>query len=84
MALSRLAAPFQRSSASKGGYRLVIQAAGCQIHSVRLNLRLFSQEATMHKTSTIEENYGRFEDDDRSWDVAFWQRRGGAEIFAAA
>lgn len=37
----------------------------------------------MDKTSKIDENYGRFEDDDRSWDITYWQRRGGAEIFAA-
>jgi len=41
------------------------------------------QEATMINTSRIDENYGRFEADDRSWDVNFWQSRGGAEIFAA-
>jgi hypothetical protein len=33
---------------------------------------------------TIEENYGRFEADDRSWDAAFWQRQGCEAIFAAA
>jgi hypothetical protein len=41
------------------------------------------QETTMHETPELEENYGRFETDDRSWDVSFWQRRGSAEIFAA-
>jgi hypothetical protein len=30
-----------------------------------------------------EENYGRFELDDRSWDAAFWQGQGGEAIFAA-
>lgn len=31
-----------------------------------------------------QENYGRFETDDRSWDAAFWQRQGSEAIFAAA
>jgi hypothetical protein len=43
-----------------------------------------SETIIMHKASKIDEHYGRFEEDDRSWDIAFWQRRGGAEIFLAA
>jgi hypothetical protein len=30
-----------------------------------------------------EENYGRFEEDDRSWDAAFWQGQGSEAIFEA-
>ena len=33
--------------------------------------------------SAIEENYGMFREDDRSWDVAFWQNQGSAAIFDA-
>lgn len=31
-----------------------------------------------------EENYGQFAEDDRSWDVAFWQKQGAEAIFIAA
>jgi len=27
----------------------------------------------------MDENYGRFEADDRSWDTVFWQRQGSEE-----
>lgn len=37
----------------------------------------------MDHTPDIEENYGRFTGDDRSWDVSFWQRRESGEIFDA-
>jgi hypothetical protein len=37
----------------------------------------------MKPRSPTEEHYGRFEDDDRSWDAAFWQRQGSEAIFAA-
>ncbi len=37
----------------------------------------------MKRRSQTEENYGRFEADDRSWDAAFWQRQGSEAIFAA-
>jgi hypothetical protein len=37
----------------------------------------------MKPRSQTEENYGRFEADDRSWDAAFWQRQGSEAIFAA-
>lgn len=30
------------------------------------------------------ENYGRFQDDNRLWDIAFWQEQGAAAIFEAA
>jgi hypothetical protein len=33
--------------------------------------------------SPCEENYGRFEADDHSWDAGFWQRQGSEAIFAA-
>ena len=42
-----------------------------------------SGETIMHDLSNIRENYGRFETDDRSWDVKFWQDRGSAAIFEA-
>lgn len=38
----------------------------------------------MREHSRFQENYGRFTEDDRSWDVAFWQRQGSAAIFEAA
>jgi len=38
----------------------------------------------MKRKAIIQENYGRFEDDDRSWDVAYWQRQGSNAIFDAA
>jgi len=31
----------------------------------------------------IDENYSRFEDDDRSWDISFWQRQEPEAIFNA-
>jgi hypothetical protein len=37
----------------------------------------------MKPKSLGEEHYGRFDVDDRSWDVAFWQRQGSEAIFAA-
>lgn len=37
----------------------------------------------MKPGSQMKENYGRFEADDRSWDVAFWQQQGSEAIFAA-
>lgn len=37
----------------------------------------------MHDIANIEESYGRFQTDDRSWDVAFWQRQESAAIFDA-
>jgi len=37
----------------------------------------------MKPRSQTEENYGRFEADDRSWDAAFWQRQGSEAIFMA-
>ena len=45
--------------------------------------RLSFDPAAMHDISTIQENYGRFEADDRRWDVTFWQRQGSAAIFDA-
>ena len=35
------------------------------------------------KKSVFVENYARFEEDDRSWDVAFWQAQGSDAIFDA-
>jgi len=43
----------------------------------------FDRVVPMKVGSQIEENYGRFELDDRSWDAAFWQRQGSEAIFAA-
>ncbi len=37
----------------------------------------------MTTRSKTQENYGRFQSDDRSWDVAFWQGQGGEAIFEA-
>lgn len=37
----------------------------------------------MNTIRQIEENYAKFENDDRSWDVAFWQSKGGEAIFEA-
>jgi hypothetical protein len=37
----------------------------------------------MKRIPQIEENYGRFKDDDRSWDASFWQRQGSEAIFTA-
>ena len=31
----------------------------------------------------MQENYGRFDTDDRSWDVSFWQQQGSVAIFDA-
>jgi hypothetical protein len=38
----------------------------------------------MPQKRVIHENYGRFEDDDREWDIRFWQAAGPAAIFSAA
>jgi hypothetical protein len=35
------------------------------------------------RSEMFSENYGRFTDDDRSWDIAFWQKQGPAAIFDA-
>ena len=37
-------------------------------------------DVPMKRRSQTEENYGRFEADDRSWDAAFWQRQGSEAI----
>lgn len=37
----------------------------------------------MEKSTRFEENYARFEEDDRSWDIGFWQRQGSEAIFEA-
>ena len=37
----------------------------------------------MKRMTQTEENYGRFKDDDRSWDARFWQRQGSEAIFTA-
>ena len=37
--------------------------------------------STIHN---ISENYGRLEDHDRQWDIAFWQKAGPEAIFDAA
>lgn len=37
----------------------------------------------MQPQTKIEENYGRYEVDDRAWDVEFWQGRGASAIFDA-
>jgi hypothetical protein len=37
----------------------------------------------MGRKPAIQENYGRFAEDDRSWDVEFWQRQGHNAIFDA-
>jgi len=37
----------------------------------------------MQEASKFQENYGKFEADDRSWDRAFWQSQGSAAIFDA-
>ena len=31
----------------------------------------------------IQENFSRFAEDDRSWDIAFWQKQGPEAIFDA-
>lgn len=41
------------------------------------------QRNEMKTNTRIEERYGRFENDDRSWDRRFWQRQGSAAIFDA-
>ncbi len=33
--------------------------------------------------TNISENYGRFTEDDRSWDIAYWQKQGPEAIFEA-
>jgi len=73
----------RRISRSRVPYRGASGQVPYHSDSDRQRITLFGQETTMNKTSKIDENYGRFEDDDRSWDVNFWQRRGSAEIFAA-
>ena len=54
-----------------------------KIHHSKLGGAAAPPPASMHDTSTIQENYGRFEADDRRWDIAFWQRQGSAAIFDA-
>lgn len=41
------------------------------------------QHLAESRTEMVSENYSRFAEDDRSWDIAFWQRQGPAAIFDA-
>jgi hypothetical protein len=41
------------------------------------------QHLSESKSEMFSENYGRFTEDDRSWDIAFWQEQGPAAIFDA-
>jgi hypothetical protein len=41
------------------------------------------QHLSESKSERFSENYGRFTDDDRSWDIAFWQKQGPEAIFEA-
>ena len=38
----------------------------------------------MSERTTISEHYGKLQDHDRRWDIAFWQAAGPEAIFAAA
>jgi hypothetical protein len=41
------------------------------------------QHLSESKSKMFSENYGRFTEDYRSWDIAFWQKQGPAAIFDA-
>jgi hypothetical protein len=41
------------------------------------------QHLSESNTGMFSENYGRFTEDDRSWDISFWQKQGPAAIFDA-
>jgi hypothetical protein len=41
------------------------------------------QHLSEAKSERFAENYGRFTEDDRTWDIAFWQKQGPAAIFDA-
>ena len=51
------------------------------IEKVRAQVIQHHQES---RSAMFAENYGRFTDDDRSWDIGFWQKRGPEAIFDAA
>jgi hypothetical protein len=42
------------------------------------------QHLSESRLEMFSENYGRFTEDDRSWDIAFWQKQDPAAIFDAA
>ena len=41
------------------------------------------QHLSEPRTGMVSENYSRFAGDDRSWDIAFWQKQGPAAIIDA-
>ena len=43
----------------------------------------FGKKPPMKPRAQTQENYGRFQDDDCSWDAALWQGQGSEAIFAA-
>ncbi len=41
------------------------------------------QHLSESRSEGFSENYSRYAQDDRSWDIAFWQKQGPDAIFAA-